>query len=241
MNEKGKSRFKKKRVYFTQVSNHALRDKKLSMKAKGLYSLIQSYITIEGFTLYKATLRKDSKEGRHAFESAWRELKSRGYLVQEQHNAGDGTFYYLYELLDKPYHRQETCTMVNLPHGKPGRYSNTDSSNTDLNNIKSNNDKGQNLRPDYPLKEYAKDIVREYVYTYKEILGKDHPRLRREQLERVIDVIVDFERDAFWQPVDWSAMIERHFERCMDTDYNINHFATPGVLENIRYEIGFKV
>lgn len=232
MNEKGKSRFKKKRVYFTQVSNHALRDKKLSMKAKGLYSLIQSYITIEGFTLYKATLRKDSKEGRHAFESAWRELKSRGYLVQEQHNAGDGTFYYLYELLDKPYHRQETCTMVNLPHGKPGRYSNTDSSNTDLNNIKSNNDKGH-LVADDTAPDHIKQVIAKYLKKYKQLIGKDHPALKRDQWDRVACELAAFDNEHM--PY-WEDMIAHHFQRNMTTDYNINHFATAGVLMNIHYE-----
>ena len=45
--------FRKKKIYFSQVSNEALRDENLSLKAKGLYALIQSYITIENFILYK--------------------------------------------------------------------------------------------------------------------------------------------------------------------------------------------
>ena len=51
-NNNGK--FRKKKIYFTQVSNYALRDKYLSFSAKGLYSLIQSYITIPDFDLYKS-------------------------------------------------------------------------------------------------------------------------------------------------------------------------------------------
>ncbi|MBO3338971.1 RNA replicase, partial [Clostridium perfringens] len=34
--------FRKKKIHFTQVSNMALRDPALSLKAKGLYSLINS-------------------------------------------------------------------------------------------------------------------------------------------------------------------------------------------------------
>ena len=48
--------FKRKKINFTQVSNIALRDKKLSLKAKGLYSLIQSFITIENFLFIKIRL-----------------------------------------------------------------------------------------------------------------------------------------------------------------------------------------
>ena len=36
MTKNGK--FRKKKVYFTQVSNVAIRDKNLSLKAKGLYA-----------------------------------------------------------------------------------------------------------------------------------------------------------------------------------------------------------
>jgi len=106
--EQKNGRFRKKKVFFTQVSNNALRDKTLSLKAKGLYSLIQSYITIEDFTLYKDYLKSFCKEGTKAFESAWKELKDEGYLIQyrlqdntpDKNNKKKMTFYYEYELLD---------------------------------------------------------------------------------------------------------------------------------------------
>lgn len=95
--------FRKKKVYFTQVSNNILRDNSISLKAKGLYSLIQSYITIEGFTLYKTFLMKQCKEGERAFESTWKELKDTGYLIQYKlKDDKTGVFYYEYELMDEP-------------------------------------------------------------------------------------------------------------------------------------------
>ncbi len=105
---KKNGRFRKKKVFFTQVSNNALRDNELSLKAKGLYSLIQSYITMENFTLYKGYLKSQCKEGEKAFESTWKELKDAGYLIQyrlqddtlDENNKKKMTFYYEYELLD---------------------------------------------------------------------------------------------------------------------------------------------
>lgn len=95
--------FRKKKIYFTQVSNIALRDSSLSLKAKGLYSLIQSYLTIEDFTLYKNTLKKHLKEGEKAFESTWKELKDAAYLIQYRlQDPKTKQFYYEYELLDEP-------------------------------------------------------------------------------------------------------------------------------------------
>ncbi|QDY23212.1 RNA replicase (plasmid) [Clostridium botulinum] len=106
--EQKNGRFRKKKVFFTQVSNNALRDNELSLKAKGLYSLIQSYITMENFTLYKGYLKSQCKEGEKAFESTWKELKDAGYLIQyrlqddtlDENNKKKMTFYYEYELLD---------------------------------------------------------------------------------------------------------------------------------------------
>lgn len=95
-------KFRKKRVYFSQVSNVALRDKTISLRAKGLYSLIQSYITLENFDLYKWHLMNQCKEGRDAFNSAWIELKKSGYLKHYRVRANNGHFYYEYELLDEP-------------------------------------------------------------------------------------------------------------------------------------------
>ena len=38
--------FRQKRINFTMIQNNVLRNRKLSLSAKGLYSLIQSYITM---------------------------------------------------------------------------------------------------------------------------------------------------------------------------------------------------
>lgn len=139
--------FRKKRVYFSQVSNSALRDNTLSLKAKGLYALIQSYITIEGFTLYKSMLLKECKESKTAFDGAWEELKANGYLKQYRIRAEGGMFCYEYELLDaKEAKSAESPNARPQPQnpgadnpgdGKTGVYSNTESNNTLPNNIQS--------------------------------------------------------------------------------------------------------
>lgn len=101
MDEKG-GRFRKKKVNFSMVSNCIIRDADISLKAKGLYALIQSYITIENFTLYKGFLQSKCREGKKAFESAWQELKKSGYLVQyRMQDEETKQFYWEYELLDE--------------------------------------------------------------------------------------------------------------------------------------------
>lgn len=71
----------RKKINFSMVSNDIIRNDNISLKAKGLYALIQSYITLDDFILYKGFLLSKCKEGKKAFDSAWRELKESGYLI----------------------------------------------------------------------------------------------------------------------------------------------------------------
>lgn len=94
--------FRKKKIKFTQVSNLALRDPNLSLRARGLYGTIQSYITLEDFIIYKNYLVSICSDGKSSFDRAWDELKAAGYLVQYQMKDDEGKIYYEYDLLDEP-------------------------------------------------------------------------------------------------------------------------------------------
>lgn len=96
--------FRKKKVSFSQVSNIALRDEDLSLKAKGLLALIESYLSLDNFVLYKQFLINKSKDGETSFRGAWTELKDKGYLIQYRFNNNETKqFYYEYEICDNPY------------------------------------------------------------------------------------------------------------------------------------------
>ena len=91
----------RKKTNFAAVSNSALKDPKLSLKAKGLYSVIQSYITMPDIELKKSKLRALCQEGEKAFETVWKELKEAGYLkIYRSPTGEDDQFKYEYELLD---------------------------------------------------------------------------------------------------------------------------------------------
>lgn len=96
-------RIKKQRSNFSMVSNYCALDKKLSLKAKGLYLVIQAYIDIPNFVLYKSFLMKNCMEGERAFNSAWKELKEAGYLVVNPGRDENGAYIYEYELKNKRY------------------------------------------------------------------------------------------------------------------------------------------
>lgn len=101
MNKNGS--FRKKKLNFSMISNSIIRDETISLKAKGLYALIQSYITLDSFVLYKDFLMSKCCEGKKAFDAAWKELKDSGYLVQFRcQDDKTKQFYWEYELLDEP-------------------------------------------------------------------------------------------------------------------------------------------
>ena len=73
--------FKKKKG-FTVVANTAIRDESLSIEARGVYALIQSWITLEtdDFVCSKAFIFEKSNTGEKKFDRIWNELKASGYL-----------------------------------------------------------------------------------------------------------------------------------------------------------------
>ena len=93
--------------------NKIAKDKELSLKAKGLYLLIQSYITIPNFKLYKSYLMSMCVEGQCSFDSAWNELKNKGYLkIFKIAKADTKGFYYEYDLLDTAEPDTPSLTVV---------------------------------------------------------------------------------------------------------------------------------
>lgn len=129
-------RFRKKKPSFSMIPNEIIRNENISLRAKGLYSLIQSYITMEEFTLYKSFLVRKCKEGKAAFDTAWKELKETGYLKQYKMNSESG-FYYEYELLDSPdtdFPGLGNPGMETPGLGNRGHINNTIPNNTLLNN-----------------------------------------------------------------------------------------------------------
>lgn len=116
MNSNSGGKFRKKKSNFSMISNEIIRDDTVSLKAKGLYALIQSYITLEDFSLYKGFLLSKCKEGKKAFDAAWKELKDAGYLIQYQMQDKDTKqFYWEYDLVDsveeKPHLQKGTMAL----------------------------------------------------------------------------------------------------------------------------------
>ena len=200
------NRFKKKESKFTQISNQVLLDNGLSLKAKGLYSIIQHYITIPDFVLYLNTLKKATMEGKHSFNSAWKELKTKGYLIQEKkRDSKTGKFFYEYELLDEPH--AENPHAEKPVGGKLGLYNDTDSINTDSINTKIKKDYREQetcTRQTFPVIienskltgdiQIKKQMVKLFFGRYKNVTKYDkHFEINKwDSIDDTLDFILDF-------------------------------------------------
>lgn len=115
--------FKNRKVNFSMIPNSVLQGD-MSLRAKGLYGMIFSYISIPDFTLYKKYLIKKSNLGDDAFQNVWNELKSKGYLLQERCQDDTGKFDWRYELLDEPAIPRKTTPWITIgmdSHGMENR------------------------------------------------------------------------------------------------------------------------
>lgn len=210
--ESGK--FRKKRKSFAQVSNYALMDKNLSLKAKGLYAMIESYISIPDFTLYKDFLIKNNSDGERSFDSAWKELKETGYLKvfkmqankqSPQDNKGTQQvkgFYYEYLLLDEPETDEkikptkctpEKCTpeFCNSEKSKSENYGsiiNNQEKNIELNNTYINNNSKK-------LKASKEDVINDFYYKTSDVDFKkiNNHSSKQERLDKFLRTLNDNE------------------------------------------------
>ena len=88
-----------KNANYTTMSNYHLRDKTLSLKGKGLQSMLLSLPDEWRYSV--KGLAEICLEGRGCITATLRELEKRGYLVRKQSRLPDGTLsgieYWIYE------------------------------------------------------------------------------------------------------------------------------------------------
>jgi len=93
----------KKPKDYTKVSYTVLSDKRLSWKARGIYSLLVSKATISGWDFNREWLIDQSeKEGKAAYDKGIGELKNYGYLSIKRTRNDNGAFAYQWILSHAP-------------------------------------------------------------------------------------------------------------------------------------------
>lgn len=93
--------YREEKVFnYTKMSNYHLKDKNLSLKAKGLFSIILSLP--DNWKFSNEGLCSLCKESKTAVDNAIKELKNRGYLKLVRRQNSLGEFYYYYEVYENP-------------------------------------------------------------------------------------------------------------------------------------------
>ena len=192
---------------YTVMSNHHLRNTELSLKAKGLLSLMLSLPDNWDYTT--KGLARICKDGVDSICAAVRELEEHGYVIRERVRNENGQLgsieYTILEQPAEPSPERENPVQVkpileNPVLGKPEQANpaqlNKDKSNTDLSITEQSNP----IRSNPPAPEgrngtdgmEAREIYREIVYGNIEydILREDNT-VNRDQLEEIAELIVD--------------------------------------------------
>lgn len=88
---------------YTVISNRHLRDRRLSLKAKGLLTYMLSCPNDWDFSL--SGLTNSLKEGMEAIRRTLAELKENGYLGVKKARNENGNYYYIYYVYEHPKER----------------------------------------------------------------------------------------------------------------------------------------
>ena len=179
-------KFRCKKTSFTAASNTVLFDERLDMDTKTLHNMINYFISIPDFVLYKGHLQRVTGLGQRAFNRMWKQLKENGYLVQHKLKGEKGMFYYEYELFDEPQsgieekgkdflnvHNAslEGAEVVSAEVDKMGAINNT-LSNNHLNNKTINNKQQQEEVAVVSYHGHLPEVDAEVLQEYHEAFGQ---------------------------------------------------------------------
>ena len=87
---------------YTTIYNEVLRDRTLSLEAKGLFAVIKSFVGLPDFALSKRRLSYACSDSGYLLNAAWKELKQKGYLQHYFSQAENGAFCHVYNLMQHP-------------------------------------------------------------------------------------------------------------------------------------------
>ena len=225
----------KKENNFTIIPNSLLKDKRLSLKAKGLLCQLLSFPESWDYSI--SGLSQVTGEGKTSIRSALDCLDKAGYVERKFIRDESGKF------LKQEWTIYEMSKLdTNLPEsGFPpaDNPSTGNGHNKELTNQEQNN-KGQN-------NEESSGIIRfpDYIHfsnlfyaLYKEYTGEEHPTLNKEQSIKVAQAIAN--SPLLDCTEEQQRVIIADYLLTVRGDHNINHFASGKIIQKRieRYNAG---
>lgn len=169
---------------FTVMSNVHLRDMDLSLKAKGLLSVMLSLPDNWNYSI--AGLCSICKENETAIKSTIKELKERRYVIVDKkypNQTESKKYEYVYHIFEEPQPENqevekqgvENLPLDNLPIENHPLNKRTDRSSTDKENTDKENTKGLNTDNKYALKDVKRPSSKGNMYASVPEEHKDAP------------------------------------------------------------------
>lgn len=185
---------------FTVMSNHHLKNKDLSLRAKGLLSVMLSLPEEWDYTL--KGLAQISKEGLDAVRAAIRELEAFGYVERRRMRNVKGqltdTEYLIHEFPVLPEPTEDEPTLENPTLDIPAQAEPAQGKSTQLNtNISNTQELNTDVLNTYPIKSHQKqdtigyDEVEAYRQVIKENIEYDILSVKLKSDIAMLDEIID--------------------------------------------------
>lgn len=222
---------------FTTVDNEFIRDINISFKAKGI--LLYMLSRPDNWTFYESEITSNSSDGVKAIKSGIKELINFGYVERHQlkkNNKFNGYEYIIHEKSPKCRFRttgNRTTQNGIIINTEVTKYLHNE-----------NNDNGANSAECRTYISIPDDEVTEAMKVYMDDLyvqktGHAHPRLKKDQLAKAHEAIRNFADENGLDRDGIVALMETFINSNIESDWNINHFATEGIMQNRFWETAY--
>lgn len=181
---------------YTVMSNTHLKDRKLSLAAKGLLSVALSLPDNWGYSL--SGLIAISKEKETAVKTALKDLKNNGYLTIRKYKGDKGLFEYEYIFREEPIHPEAEVPPLEVPPLEvpglevPG-LENQPLLNTNILNTNILNTKGVNTKRVNTPAEKPREVKHKYgEYKHVSLKDSEYEKLAEDLGEPMRDDCIKF-------------------------------------------------
>lgn len=223
---------------YVMVNKSFVNDKSLSWKAKGILLYLLS--KPDDWKIYESDIIKNSSDGRDSVRSGIKELIEAGYIERTLRQDVKG------RLMGYEYCVYEVSTVDGKTdnglsdNGKPDT-TNNELTNNELTEYKKENGilPGSKNSSIYINKDVVKAIKVYMNDLYRQKTKRKHPLLKPEQYKNVYNQILSICEEWSLEYDNLVDMMVQFLNSNIQSDWNINHFATEGILVNRMYEVAY--
>lgn len=230
---------------FTVVTNNILRDKELSMNAKGLLCTMLSLPPEWDYSFNG--LVAICKEGKSAVRNTINELKEAKYIKISQYRSERGYYQYKYTVYRKPYENRDLSDNYPTPENRSTDYQSSVEPNTE--NQQQLNTNKLNTNELIDKKDKYDKLLSELINDYKEdiISQEDFESYNKDYLYELNKLKIDKEnllkKNISKNNIDWIKSIKKlghvdEIKRNILNDFVDNIFITED--KNIKIKSKFK-